>query len=394
MAEHRGRPLRVIITGGGTGGHLYPGIAVAAHLRAAHPDAEVLFIGARGRMESDKVPRAGYRLVTIDVHGLAGSLAQGVARRLRSLAELALGLPLWQSAAIIRRFRADVVVGTGGYVCGPVLLAAWLLRVPGMVLDQNEHPGWTTRILAHFAQVVLLVSEASAQRFRPVGGWRSRRARIEAPGNPVRPELLMPREAACRRLGLDPSRTVLLVTGGSLGSRAINRAFVEALPRLAETPGFRERAQIVHVTGRANPIRLDDGRAAALGLDYRALDYLDEMPAAVAAADLVVTRAGGTFLAEITARGVAAIVIPWAQSADEHQVENARRLAEAGAAVMIRDQDLDAESLGRAIAELVSNPDRRRAMAERARALGRPEAGARVVAWIEQLADRRRRRTP
>jgi len=379
-----GQPLRVVFAAGGTGGHVYPAIAIASRLRHLHPDAAVLFIGTRDRMEAEKVPAAGFDLATISVRGVAGR--QPLLRRLGALARLAIGLPVWQSLATLRRFRPDVVVGTGGYVCGPVILAARLLGVPTMTVEQNELPGLTTRLVSRLVDVAGLVSEASAAGYARSG----RRQEVEVVGNPVRPEIITTtREAAAAALGLDPGLTTVVATGGSIGSLPVNRAFVGALEQLA-AEGALAGVQVLHLTGRENALRLEPDRVEALGLRYVAREYLDAMHNALAAADLLVTRAGGTALSEIAARGIAAIIIPWAGAAANHQEQNAAPFAQSDAGIVIRDDELTPERLAAAMERLLGDPAARDEMARRCRELGRPDAADRVIAIIERLAARRR----
>lgn len=379
--------LRVLIAAGGTGGHVYPAIAIARHLRQAHPEAEILFVGTRERMEAQAVPDAGFRLAAIKVKGLAGR--QSHFQRLVSLAWLLAGLPVWQSLVILLRFRPHVVVGMGGFASGPVILAARMLRIPCLAVEQNEIPGFTTRLVARMVSAAAVVSEQCQQRYLRLLGRRARTVPVRVVGNPVRPEILSTtRDEGIKALGLDPGRVVLLAVGGSIGSLPVNRAFAAALELLAKKPGFADRVEILHITGRQNVAFLDPARARELGLRYHVRDYLDDMHHALAAADVVVTRAGGTALAEMTARGLPAVVIPWAGAADGHQEHNALRLANAGAAVMIRDAELTPERLADAVWALVSDEAARRRLAERSRSLGRPDAAARVVGMIEQLAGR------
>jgi UDP-N-acetylglucosamine--N-acetylmuramyl-(pentapeptide) pyrophosphoryl-undecaprenol N-acetylglucosamine transferase len=373
------KPLRVILAGGGTGGHVYPAIAIAARLRELQPNAAILFIGTSDRMEAQKVPAAGFDFAAISVRGVAGR--QSPLRRARALGRLALGLPLWQSLRLLRRFRPDVVVGTGGYVCGPVILAARLLRVPTMTVEQNEVPGLTTRLVSRLVDVAALVSEGSAARYQ-----RSRRTRVEITGNPVRPEILAAkREAGAAALGLDAGLTTVFAFGGSIGSLPLNRAFVGALELLAAEGALRG-VQVVHLTGRENAFRLGPSRVEALGLRYLPLEYLDAMHHAFAAADLVVTRAGGTTLAEIAARGLPAIIIPWSGAAANHQEQNAVSFAQSRAGSVIHDSELTPQRLAAEMKRLLADPAGRSEMARRCRELGRPAAADRVIAIIEELA--------
>jgi len=378
------QPLRVLFAGGGTGGHIYPALAVAEALRRRHPGAALLFVGSADRMEAEIIPAGGYQFIPIRVHGLAGRLS--ALRRLRSAAELVLGIPLWQSLRILRHFRPQVVVGTGGYVCGPVLLAARLLGCPRLSVEQNEALGWTTRIVSHLVQDAALISETSEQAYRQQA---AQGVRTHVVGNPIRPSLLATtREQGLEALGLDPGRKTLAVVGGSLGSRPINRLVVEALPLLAGEDWFREGVQVLHLTGRgANALALDAKQAQDLGIAYRAEPYRDDIHNVLAAADLVVSRAGGGFLAETAARGLPLVVIPIPVSAQDHQRLNARRWEEAGAAVVLEEGKAGGADLARVLRRLLHDePGALEAMAAAARTLARPDAADRIVDLIETLA--------
>jgi UDP-N-acetylglucosamine--N-acetylmuramyl-(pentapeptide) pyrophosphoryl-undecaprenol N-acetylglucosamine transferase len=381
MPTSRDATPRVILTGGGTGGHVYPALAVATALRKLRPSVEFLYIGG-DRMEATAVPQAGLPFCAIAVHGLAGGVSWG--RRLRSLAELAAGIPLAQSLGILRGFRPEVVIGTGGYVSGPVLAAARLRRVPALALDGNRTPGYTSRLACRLVDIVAVAHPEMADFF----SRRIRRgARVEVTGLPVRPEVVeMSREKALEALGLDPSRFTLLIFGGSLGSQRVNEAAAGALDRLAEVAG-RPEMQVLHVTGRR--YAGDGGGERWAGLGYRSVPYVGAE--ALAAADLVVSRAGASSVAEITARGLPSVLIPWAQASTGEQVVNAQPLAEAGAAIVIPDGELTGERLGAALAEVIASPDRRAKMAAASRGLGRPRAAERVAELALELAGRKRR---
>jgi UDP-N-acetylglucosamine--N-acetylmuramyl-(pentapeptide) pyrophosphoryl-undecaprenol N-acetylglucosamine transferase len=353
-----------------------------------HAGSEVLFVGTRGRsplrpsLESTVVVGCGFELKYISVAGLAGKMS--VRRRLRSMASLAVGLPLWQSMGIVSRFSPSVVVGTGGFVCGPVILAAWLLAVPTLLVEVNEAPGATSKLVSGLVDAAAVVSEEAAQFYRK--GLFRRAIRAEAVGNPVRPQVLRTtRDEGAKSLALDASKTILLGFGGSVGSLPVNRAFCGALQILA-TEGFLKDVEVVHITGRENVYRLEASRAEELGIRYHVFDYLDDMHNALAAADIVVSRSGGTALAEITARGIAAITVPWAGAARNHQEQNARRLFEDGAVVMITDADLTPSRLANELRSLLTDEQRRTDLAQRAKQLGRPDAADRVVEIIEDLA--------
>jgi UDP-N-acetylglucosamine--N-acetylmuramyl-(pentapeptide) pyrophosphoryl-undecaprenol N-acetylglucosamine transferase len=374
--------LRVVIAAGGTGGHIYPAIAIAQSLVARNPTARILFVGTRERMEARVVPAAGFDLATIAVRGLRGK--QPLVRRVRSVWSLLSGRSLRHSMRILRMHRPDVVIGTGGYVSGPVILAARLLGIPRVTVVLDQSPGFTSRVTARMSQALCVVSQQAAEHCRKLVGGQ---ARIEITGNPIRREIIeATRDQALAALGLTPGRLTIVTTGGSLGSRALNAAFAGAVERLAADEVIARRIQILHLTGSAQPVRADEAALTSAGVPYQAREYLDEMHLAFAAADIIITRGGAMSLAEITARGIPAIVIPWAEASDNEQEQNARPMAEVGAAIIIRDADLNAALLARMLREVIEDDERRDAMARRSKALGRPDAAERVAVVIEEVA--------
>ncbi len=378
------RPLRVVFAGGGTGGHLSPALAIAQALRMRHPDAEVLFIGTADRLEASKVPAAGYAFHPISVHGLAGrwTLA-GLGARLLALLEVLTLLPLWQSLRILAQFHPDVVVGTGGYVCGPVLFAARLTRRAAILVEQNEEIGYTSRLVSRFIRLAAVISEPSGAYFRAHG------LRTEVVGNPVRPAILdTTRAQGIAALDLEAERCTLAIVGGSLGSTPVNEAALGALRQLAREHWFRDGWQVVHLVGPRRGGELPADEVKTLGLAYHAYPFLDNIHHLLAASDLVVSRGGGTFLAEIAVRGVPLIIIPWSGAANNHQARNAHPFAEAGAAVVISDSQLSPETLRAALLDILPDPVKRAAMAAACRKLGHPDSARRLVTFIEELAHR------
>ena len=375
--------LRVLFAGGGTGGHLSPALAVAQTLQQLHPDAQILFVGTADRLEAVKVPAAGFAFRAISVHGLAGRWTlSGLLKRLRGVLEILTGLPVWQSLFILKRFQPDVVLGTGGYVCGPVLAVARLMRRPVILVEQNEKIGWTSRLVSRFIRLAVVISEESGSFFRARG------VRTEVVGNPVRPAILTTsRQQGIEALGLERDRLTLAVVGGSLGSTPINEAVAGALRQLAHERWFRDGWQVVHLAGPNRGGALPEEEVRTLGLTYASYAFLDNVHDVLAASDVIVTRAGGTFLAEIAARGIAAIIIPGEKGfSDDHQIRNAQPFAEVGAAMVIPDSECHADRLLAVLHEILPDTAKRGAMTAACRRLGRPESAQRIVGFIEELA--------
>jgi UDP-N-acetylglucosamine--N-acetylmuramyl-(pentapeptide) pyrophosphoryl-undecaprenol N-acetylglucosamine transferase len=344
----------VLIAAGGTGGHLFPGIAVADELVRRDASTRVVFAGTPRGLESRLVPRAGYALALLPILPLNGV---GLPRLLLGLVALPWGLA--RAAALVLRLRPSAVLGIGGYAGGPVTLLAALLGVRAVILEPNVKPGFTNRVLKPFARAAACAYEETRVAFGRKGVLT---------GNPVRGGFAsLPRKEHREPL-------TLLAFGGSQGSRVLNRALLAALPHL---PG-PERLRIVHQTGPA----MRDEVAAAYRDAGRTADvvaFIDDMAARFGDADLVLSRSGATTCAELTAAGKAAILVPFARAADGHQRTNARALEAAGAARMVEERDLRGEALAALVRALIGDPPRLAAMGEAARRLGRPDAAARVA---------------
>lgn len=361
---------RVIVAGGGTGGHLFPGIAVVEELRRRNPDLEVLFVGTERGIEARVVPAMGEKLETIDVTPLKG---RTFAQLLGSLAKLP---SAWgRAVSILRQHRPDVVLGVGGYASGPMLVAAATLGIPCALLEQNAHVGLTNRVLAKVVGRAYLSFEETRATFGSA-------ARVV--GNPVRRAFVdAARAALVDPRGFDARARRILVIGGSQGARALNQIVPEALAGLEL--GARG-VQVVHQTGAA---MRDEVAAhyARLGVEAEVVPFIDDVARAYASASFVICRAGASTLAELAAIGRPAILVPFPFAADDHQARNAESFAASGAAVCIREAQLDARSLAEAARGLLDDPERRRAMAARARERGRPDAAATIVddlvAWLD-----------
>ncbi len=356
--------MRVLIAAGGTGGHIYPGIAVATEILRRYPDSEIRFVGTKRGLENKLVPKAGFYLSFIESAGLKNV---GFGARLRGLAILPKSL--LEARALLREFRPDVVIGAGGYVSGPVLMTASLTGFRTMVMDSNALPGWTNRRLARFVDKAA-VSFDEALKYFPGKGVVT--------GNPVRREFF---DIPDRQR--DPKQFSVLIFGGSQGARAINEGMVAALPHLDQ---FRNVIRVRHQTGEADFEKVREGYLSA-GWSEQAnvTKYIDDMVSAFSNVDLVICRAGATTTAELIAAGKASLMIPFPLAADDHQRKNAEALQAGGAARMILQQDLTGERLAREIAEIVGNPERITAMEKAARKMARGDAAAAVVDLIEEL---------
>jgi UDP-N-acetylglucosamine--N-acetylmuramyl-(pentapeptide) pyrophosphoryl-undecaprenol N-acetylglucosamine transferase len=352
----------IVIAAGGTAGHVVPAIAVADALRAE--GAEVSFIGG-ARAEAQLVPASGFALHAIAVEGLDRS---NPLRALRALALAALAVP--RSLALLRRLRPDAVMGGGGYVAGPVGVAAVLLRIPLVLTEADSHLGLTNRLLAPFSRRVCLafaIPGRDGDRFRVTG-------------RPIA-HFEQDRAAARAQFGLAPQETCVLVFGGSLGARSINTAAVAAFTTEdAIEPGVR----VLHISGRRDHSELL-ARELPGGYDLREYLSLEEFAQALAAADLVVARSGGSVF-EIAAHGLPAILIPYPHAAADHQTANARWMLDAGAAVVIADDELSAERLRGQVSVLLTDHERLAAMAAASASLARPDAARDVAAELLETA--------
>jgi UDP-N-acetylglucosamine--N-acetylmuramyl-(pentapeptide) pyrophosphoryl-undecaprenol N-acetylglucosamine transferase len=360
--------VRILIAGGGTGGHVFPGLALAEEVVTRHPGNDAVFVGTARGLEATVVPAAGYPIELIDIRGLKG---KGLLAALRSL--LMLPRALVQSIRILRRWRPDVVVGVGGYASGPLVAAAWLLRIPTAVQEQNAVAGLTNRLLG-------LVVDAAFTAFPEAAAGFPRGKAVQL-GNPIRRQLLENFMHPTSGAGAPG----LLVFGGSQGAHALNMRVIEALPHLAD---LRGRLRIVHQTGGRDREAVERGYRA-VGFEAEVRDFIEDMSAAYSAADLVVCRAGATTLAELTVCRKPSILVPFAAAADNHQVVNATSLLRAGAAVMIEERDLTGELLAAEIRAILAHPERREAMARAAGRLGSPAAASEIADFCAGLSERR-----
>jgi UDP-N-acetylglucosamine--N-acetylmuramyl-(pentapeptide) pyrophosphoryl-undecaprenol N-acetylglucosamine transferase len=362
------RGIWAVIAGGGTGGHVVPAIAIGRALVGhGHDPASIHFVGSRRGIEDRLVPAAGFALTLLP--------GRGIARRL-TLDNF--GAAFVRAVLLMHRLRPAVVIAVGGYASAAAALAAVVWRIPLVVAEQNAVPGLANRLAGRFAAACAVSFEGT-----PL-------PRAVVTGNPVRPEIasadLGPtgRLSARRALGLPDDAVVVAVAGGSLGARRINDAVVGLAGRWAARSGLC----IYHVVGRRDFRQMVDRRPTLPegGLGYRQVEFEDRMPLLLAAADIAVQRAGASTVAELAAIGLPAVLVPLPGAPGDHQTQNARRLADAGGAVLLADADCDAERLGALLDELVGDPDRRERMAAAARTLGRPDAADAVAALAEAHA--------
>jgi UDP-N-acetylglucosamine--N-acetylmuramyl-(pentapeptide) pyrophosphoryl-undecaprenol N-acetylglucosamine transferase len=354
--------MNVLIAGGGTGGHLFPGIALAQELTRRDPQNRVLFVGTARGIETTAVPRAGFDLALLPVSGIRrkglGGLVVGLVR---------LPLALIKALLLVRRFRPSVAVSVGGYAAGPAVLAARLLGIPCLVMEQNAVAGLTSRVLAMVARHVVVPL--------PTRGFAKRKLRVL--GNPVRPDLLSVREAGYQR----HSPVHLLVFGGSLGAQALNQVMMAAAARLCD---FTPPLAIVHQTGAADCERVLAAYRSAGVSGVTVLPFIEDMASAYRDADVVLCRAGATSVAELTACGRPSILVPYPFAVDDHQSAHARLLEAEGAAVHLPQREMSVDRLLALLGDLVGQAGRLEQMAAAARRLGKPDAAARIADLVAE----------
>jgi UDP-N-acetylglucosamine--N-acetylmuramyl-(pentapeptide) pyrophosphoryl-undecaprenol N-acetylglucosamine transferase len=354
------------MAGGGTGGHLFPGLAIAEELKERCAETEILFVGTGEGLEARVLPREGYELRTIKVRQLIG---KSIKHKLWALSQIPVALI--QSSWIIFRFKPNVVVGVGGYAAGPVVLTAAFLGIPTVIHEQNVHPGFTNRVLSRFVDVVAVSFPQTKDAFP--------NDRAVVTGNPLRRSLLdIPEETG----EAVPDGLTLLVLGGSRGARSINSAVIEALPLISS---WEEPVRFIHQTGEEDHERVNAAYSSS-GLRAEVRPYFQDIARCYREADLVLARAGATTLAELMACGKASILVPFAHAAGQHQKANALELKRAGAVEVVLDKDLNGHLLAGMIKKLINDSESRKYMESRLASYGRPDASARVADIIHELA--------
>ncbi len=362
--------LSILFAGGGTGGHLFPAIAIADEITKLNPTAAIAFVGTKGKIEARVVPDKGYRFYAIWISGFRRTLtAENI------LFPLKVVVALVQSFFLIKKVKPNVVVGTGGYVSGPVLYVASLLGVPTLVQEQNSYPGVTTRLLSSRVDEVHISFERSRKHLK-------RTDNVKLTGNPTRDAVgKISREEGARHFDLDPSKKTVLVFGGSLGASLINTAMLEAGTALASS-----NVQIIWQTGSDDL----DGVKKQIKQGHqqeriKVYAFIEKMEYAYAACDLAVCRAGATTVAELARAGVPSILVPYPFAAADHQTENARAMVDSGASVMIRDNELKGDLLT-SIKALLQDGTKLKKMSESAHGLSKPDAASTIAQAVMTLA--------
>ena len=360
-------PLRVIISGGGTGGHIFPAVAIANELRRRQPDAEILFVGANGRMEMTRVPDAGYQIVGLNISGLQRRLTPQ-----NLLFPVRVFRAVRKAGKLIEEFRPDAVVGVGGYASAPVLLAATSRAIPSLIQEQNSYAGLVNKLLARRVNRICVAYDGM-EKFFPAD-------KLVLTGNPVRTEIAgADRAEALRFFGLRPDRKTLLVIGGSLGARTLNLATAAALARLREAG-----VQLLWQTGTLYSPEAQKLVQVHPDGNLHALEFIKRMDLAYAAADVVVSRAGALSVSELCLTGKACILVPSPNVAEDHQTKIALALVSKGAAVLITDEHAPARLYDEAL-RLLADTERQQQLSSRVRELARPDATTAIVDELLKL---------
>ena len=367
------QPLKVIISGGGTGGHIFPALSIANALKTLQPDAEILFVGAEGRMEMKRVPAAGYKIIGLPIAGF---------NRQHMLKNIALPLKMWKSnqmvKSILREFSPHVVVGVGGYASFPTLAAASAMGIPCLIQEQNSFAGKTNKVLGRKAQKICVAYEGM-ERFFPA-------SKIMLTGNPVRQQLMeckLSRAEAIEKLGFDPMRPVILIVGGSLGARTINESVLAHLHLISEN-----KVQIIWQTGGYyfEDIKRQLSEQGCPS-NLKVTDFINRMDEAYRAADLVISRAGASSISELCLLGKPSILVPSPNVAEDHQTHNAMALVKRDAAILVPDAEARVQLLPLAVTTAKDDATLRR-LGEHARVMGLPNSAQIIAEEVIKLSER------
>lgn len=365
--------MRYLITGGGTGGHIYPALAIAAEIKNKHKDAEILYVGTKKGLENELVPKEGFEFKTIRVKGMPRKINK---ESFIALKELFLGLN--DAKKIIKDFNPNVVIGTGGYVCGPVVYMASKRKIPTVIHEQNAFPGVTNKILSRYVDKVLVTFEEAKKYFKYPD-------KVIVTGNPIRKSVVeVNKGKAYHDLNIDPNIPFILSFGGSGGQKKLNDAMYYVIKKNISNSYL----QIIHVTGK----RFYDefiNRLKEEGLDLNSnisvMPYFYDIPKGLNTADLVITSAGAITLAEVSAVGVPSILIPKAYTAENHQEYNARAFEEKGASYLILEKDLTGPSLNEAISNIIKDKNKLMGMSKKSKKIGEIHAAEKIVNIVDEL---------
>jgi len=360
--------MRVIISGGGSGGHVFPAIAIANTIKAAKPEAEILFVGAKGKIEMEKVPKAGYEIKGLNIQGFArGWQLRNVTLPFRLFSSVI------KARKIVRKFKPNIAIGVGGYASGPLLYAAARMGIPTLLQEQNSYPGMTNKLLGKRAKTICVAYDNTHRFFE--------KKKLVLTGNPVRTDiadLKGKREEALKYFGLNPNQKVILSFGGSLGARTLNEAFIEKTELLRES-----RIQVLWQTGKFYYKSAKD--TATANLPYvRCLEFIDRMDLAYAAADVIIGRAGALTISELCLVGKPAILVPSPNVAEDHQTKNAQALAEKEAAILVKDAQAKEKLISTAL-ELLEDEAKQEQLSINIKELAKPKATEKIVEEIMKL---------
>jgi len=364
------KQYKFILSGGGTGGHIYPAIAIANELKSRFPNAEFLFVGAKDKMEMQKVPQAGYKIIGLWIAGLQRRLTFD-----NTLFPVKLISSLLKSRTIINQFEPDVVIGTGGFASGPLLQIAAIAGIPTVIQEQNSYPGITNKLLSKKAKKICVAYE-NLERFFP-------KEKMILTGNPVRQDLIdidSKREIALQHFDLDPKKKTLLVLGGSLGARRVNELIAKEILLFA--------AHNVQVIWQCGTLYFDDYKRLEENENIQIHSFIDKMDLVYAAADIVVSRAGASSVSELCIVGKPVIFIPSPNVAEDHQTKNAQAIVDKNGAILMKEVELDSQ-FGTVFESLITDEAKQKMLGENIKKLAMPEATKRIVDEIVKLIDRK-----
>ncbi len=358
--------MKVILAGGGTGGHLFPAIAIAEGIKKNYPESQVYFMGTKRGLEAKILPERGYKLFYLSVRGLKRRLNLSIFKAIFFLMK-----SLVEVMKILKQLKPEIVIGTGGYVSFPAVLAASLMRIPAFIQEQNSYPGISTRILSLFAKKVFIAYGESKKYF-----WVKKKLKVT--GNPVRPEIFKADKiSAMKKFNLEPNEKTILILGGSQGASAINKAILDELNSSTEFD-----FQILWQTGEKDHVKLKENLKKKTN-SVQIFNFIEDMSSAYSACDLVISRAGAISLSEITGCGKPAILIPYPYATAEHQKYNAQVLEKNGAAILIEEKNLQQAKLLSQAGELLQDEQKLKQMSDNSKKLGKPNALDDILNEIE-----------